>query len=627
MRFCPFCAQENPDDARECGHCGKRLPAPRTAPPRPPPAPAAEKPKVPSRPAPRSKPLEGPPLRPAAQPAEAQPRDPPSANVPAPSALPPIPKHAPPANSEAVTIAQDSAPPAPKSKAPTGTMLGLPASDSVTGPSRLPPVRPATRLGLGEPNPPPVVPVAGDADSGRRETRPLDVNNAAKAFKQTQPRGVSPIANTVAAPTHKRLPNLPVNEDTQTDPSPRMEPRAMVDSQPNVIDSRPVTIERGASDDVDTNDEVPLPRMELSPTPVLPTLALPPMPPPPRGGKIVDSVLYLLPLAKAIWARQKAQKTIRALLHGDQRLLDSVLRDLGRAAREAHLQVPAVADEMRRVKAEEERRGRAEAQMVEIDANAQRERDRWVADEAERNTDLASREVQVRGAEEELKKKGDERRVHETERARIDGLIRAAEKRASQGDARAQKAEITPPEKGGGPNTAANARAEADAARKEATALIPSRDVARAHVDALDGPIANLTKQVVDGRAAIGLKRKELAEALAAHKRTLAAFEADKRRAETERDGAEREMSQRFVAAGTLLNLNRVDDERFRPMYGRVDELKGGVNAREAAIVRLESERRTYDRAAVQKGLLAIGVAFGSLILLAIILVVVFARR
>ena len=469
--------------------------------------------------------------------------------------------------------------------------------------------------------------MAGDADSGRRETRPLDVNNAAKAFKQTQPRGVSPIANTVAAPTHKRLPNLPVNEDTQTEPSPRMEPRAMVDSQPNVIDSRPVTIERGASDDVDTNDEVPLPRMELSPTPVLPTLALPPMPPPPRGGKIVDSVLYLLPLAKAIWARQKAQKTIRALLHGDQRLLDSVLRDLGRAAREAHLQVPAVADEMRRVKAEEERRGRAEAQMVEIDANAQRERDRWVADEAERNTDLASREVQVRGAEEELKKKGDERRVHETERARIDGLIRAAEKRASQGDARAQKAEITPPEKGGGPNTAANARAEADAARKEATALIPSRDVARAHVDALDGPIANLTKQVVDGRAAIGLKRKELAEALAAHKRTLAAFEADKRRAETERDGAEREMSQRFVAAGTLLNLNRVDDERFRPMYGRVDELKGGVNAREAAIVRLESERRTYDRAAVQKGLLAIGVAFGSLILLAIILVVVFARR
>src|SRR5947207_2277765 len=26
MRFCPFCAQENTDDASECAHCGRRLP-------------------------------------------------------------------------------------------------------------------------------------------------------------------------------------------------------------------------------------------------------------------------------------------------------------------------------------------------------------------------------------------------------------------------------------------------------------------------------------------------------------------------------------------------------------------------------------------------------------------------
>jgi hypothetical protein len=90
---------------------------------------------------------------------------------------------------------------------------------------------------------------------------------------------------------------------------------------------------------------------------------------------------------------------------------------------------------------------------------------------------------------------------------------------------------------------------------------------------------------------------------------------------------AEREMSQRFVSAGTLLNLNRVESPAFAPIYSRIDELKSGVNAREAAIVRLESELRSYDRPSVQKGLLAIGVALGLFVLLLIILIFVFARR
>jgi hypothetical protein len=337
--------------------------------------------------------------------------------------------------------------------------------------------------------------------------------------------------------------------------------------------------------------------------------------------------MYLPPLAKAIWARKKAQDNIRALLHGDQKLLDQVLRDLGRAAREAKLDVPAVAEEMRRVRAEEDRRSGADKQLLEIDQSRSNELERWGAEEAERKQDFDEREGQIRNAEEELRKKGDERRVHDAERAKIDAQIRTLEKKAAQEDARAAKADVTPPEKGGGPNTAANARATADSARKEATGLIPSRDIARAKVEALDAPIGALTKQVVDGRASLSLKRKELTEAQAAHKRTLGSFDTDKRRAEAEREGAEREMSQRFVAAGTLLNLNRVQDSRFQSLYERIDELKAGVNAREAAIVRLEGERRGYDRSAVQKGLLTLGIAAGAVILLLIILIIVAGRH
>ncbi|MGZ3406641.1 MAG: hypothetical protein ACXVAN_09395, partial [Polyangia bacterium] len=82
----------------------------------------------------------------------------------------------------------------------------------------------------------------------------------------------------------------------------------------------------------------------------------------------------------------------------------------------------------------------------------------------------------------------------------------------------------------------------------------------------------------------------------------------------------------RFVTAGTILNLNRVEHPKLAPLFARVDELKNGVNAREAAIVRLESERRLYDRGAVQKGLLAVGIAAGALILLTIILIVLVKR-
>jgi hypothetical protein len=638
MRFCPFCAQDNPDDARECGHCGKRLPPPRTAPPRAAPAPpVAERPKkeIPARPAPRSKPLVGKeplPDRPSESPAEVEARDAFDPSVPTAVSGPPLgakpsgPMSS--ANSEMPTMPNNpleeiqdektaphvpppppTGPAQPKKNAESATLLGI------TSPEHS---RPGTKL----PGAQPVAPFPDEQDSARRSTRPLTVDAAAQAAgqspapqKTTAARGVSPLAPTVAVPTKPPAPKPP-------------KPGAFDEDKSTVVDSRaPKAAGAEESLGADTVDNEPLAPLGGGHTPVLPTLALPPMPPKPGSPKILEAVMYLPPLAKAIWARKKAQDHIRSLLHGDQRILDQVLRDLGRAAREAQLDVPAVAEEMRRVKAEEDRRNKAERDLKTLEDDREKELQRWGAEEAERNQDLGQRDGEIHAAEEELKKKGDERRTHDAERAKIDAQIRGFEKKAAAEDTRAARAENMPPEKGGGPNTVANAEAAAEQARKEATALIPARDVAKARVEALDGPIAVLTKQVVDGRALQAQKKKELTDAQASHKRTLTQFDADKRRCEAERDGAEREMSQRFVAAGTLLNLNRVEGERFQPIYARIDELKAGVNAREAAIVRLESERRSYDRPAVQKGLVTIGVAVGVLILLLIILVVVLGRH
>ena len=664
MRFCPFCAQDNPDDARECVHCGKRLPAlkhhaatrPAAAPPKPAPRPA------PPRPQPRAPSL-APPMTSAAPPTDA------FAPTAAPGTLPPVRQpnapsaphapHAPHANGPTAKSAPADATlkpypddadthevhsPPMKPSAPTGTLLGIPAQE--IGSSLMP---------------------AAHADSEKRTTKPLSLTDVAKQAKKLPPEfddddedaqtAVQAPATIVDdLPTSRNAKaDLDVDEHAPTsarpaprsrpiDRAPRTTPGAGIPTKPSLLPAtkqtqspslaptKPTKLPSGSMPEPLPppprvgNDAGAFPAMDVGPTPAIPTLALPPMPEHPKSGSIVDAVKYLLPLAKAIWARKKAQDAIRTLLHGDQRLLDSVLRDLGRAAREEHIVAPAIADEVRLIAAEEERRGAAEKAMADAEASMKKEDERWHFDEGERNSELARREAELKVTDEDLRKSAEERRTHDAERAKIDAQIKAAERKAAAADAKAAKADVTPPEKGGGPNTAANARAEAAEARKEATALIPARDAARAEVEKLDGPIAELTRKITDGRATIVQKKRELQEARAMHEKALADLRTAREQAAAERDAAERELTQRFVTAGTILNLNRVEHPKLAPLFARIDELKSGVNAREAAIVRLESERRLYDRGAVQKGLLTVGVAAGVLILLLIILIVLIKR-
>ena len=311
------------------------------------------------------------------------------------------------------------------------------------------------------------------------------------------------------------------------------------------------------------------------------------MPEHPRSASIVDAVKYLAPLAKAIWARKRAQDSIRALLHGDQRLLDSVLRDLGRVAREEELPVPALADEMRRVQEQEARRANADREATEAEAAAQREEERWRIDLGERTADSNRREAELKATDEELRLKAEERRLHEAERARIEGEIRAAEKRASSAEAKATKAESTPPEKGGGANTAANIRTEAAAARKDAAALAPALQNARAAAEALDGPIALLTEKLTEARATLAQKKRETTEATSTHEQTLDDLQTQRERAADERDSAERELT-------PALRHRR---HHLEPQPRRASQADAAVRARRRAQGRGQ-RARSGDRAA-----------------------------
>jgi hypothetical protein len=645
MRFCPFCAQDNPDDARECVHCGKRLPVLRNVPARP--APAAPKPvaprPAPPRPQPRAPSLAAP-TTPAAPPPAARPDA--FAPTAAPGTLPPFKAPAPngPAAKSAAPSDATLKPYAesdethevtspPMSTAPSGTLLGIPAREipgslhpAAQGDSERRNTKPLTRpipdfdeddddaqTAVQAP-----ATIVDDLPTSRTPRAEADVTDEAPTTARPAPRsrplerGTTPAAG---VPTRQSL--LPKTRQTQ---SPSMAP-----TKPTKLPSGQMPEPLPPPPRVG-NDAGAFAALDVGPTPAIPTMALPPMPEHPKTGSIVDAVKYLAPLAKAIWARKKAQDAIRTLLHGDQRLLDSVLRDLGRVARAENVIAPAITEEIRLIAAEEDRRRAAEKADADAEAAMKKEDERWHFDEGERTSELARREAELKVTDEDLRKAAEQRRGHETERTKIDAQIRAAEKRAAAADAKAAKAEVTPPEKGGGPNTAANARAEAADARKEATALIPARDAARAEIEKLDVPINELTRKITDGRATVVQKKRELVEARATHDKTLAELQAARDQAAAERDAAERELSQRFVTAGTILNLNRVEHPKLQPLFARIDELKNGVNAREAAIVRLESERRLYDRSAVQKGLLTVGIATGALVLLLIILIVVVKR-
>ncbi|HEY2746535.1 MAG TPA: hypothetical protein VGL86_18010, partial [Polyangia bacterium] len=508
MRFCPFCAQDNPDDARECVHCGKRLPVLRHAPAPPKreaPKPAAPRP-VPPRPQPRAPSLIPPTTASSSQRHEAF----------APTALPgtlppiksgPVPAHVP-TNGPAKSAPSD---------ATLKPYADADETHEVTSPKSLPPTKSAptgTLLGIPAQEIPGSEHPAPYGDSEKRTTKPLSLTDVVKRAKRGDPDFDDDAQTNVQAPATivddlptSRTPRLDPEVDehapTSARPAPRSRPLERMTTTPALgVPTKPTVLPKTVptqsppaaamptkptrlpSDKmpeplppIPSSPAMPSPRIgneagafaaiDTGATPGIPTLALPPMPEHPKSGSIVDAVKYLLPLAKAIWARKKAQDAIRTLLHGDQRLLDSVLRDLGRTAREQNVSAPAIAEEMRRIAAEEERRAAAEKAVADAEASSKKEDERWHFDEGERTAELARREAELKVTDEDLRKDAELRRGHEAERAKVDVQIKAAERRAVAADAKAAKAEITPPEKGGGPNTAANARAEAAQARKE----------------------------------------------------------------------------------------------------------------------------------------------------------------
>jgi chromosome segregation ATPase len=335
--------------------------------------------------------------------------------------------------------------------------------------------------------------------------------------------------------------------------------------------------------------------------------ALPPMPPAPAERGLGPLGRYLVRLAVAIRARRRAQAELQKLLVGDHRLLDQSLGELGEVAREVDAADPTLHPQFELIERAEARAMElakeiraAELEQREVDARTQADAQMTRA----RLERIVKERLALEAREAEQARAASDAHV---EQQRLEAAVSAAAQHAEQAEQRALKGHAAASGGAGSSETFATERAVAAEARAaEAAARQQVEECARL-LDLLEAPLRTT-------RAAIELNRGEerrLAEGLLEAERTRAHTVEELQRtidrASEARSQAEREVSQHLVAAGTVLNLRRTDHPRYQPLYERIDELKRGATGREESITKLAEEAQSYDRAAVQRGLLLAG--------------------
>lgn len=601
MRFCPFCAKENADEVTHCSHCGKRLPAKR--PTRS--GPVARPDKTPT-PAPKTLfgmgALKSPPAEAvrAPEPAKGAPGQPRKLQALEKVAAAEAPLADFPASRPVPQLGDDDGATIPVLRADlTPLPHPQPRLDSRSDPTPPPPERPERKVPS---TPPPERKVPSTPPPPPKPSRKASIPPPSGELRRSdsiplsdEPSATVPSVMVDDPPLESLLP--PVAPRPVSKPPPAPGPLVVADPRSfAVIETPPPAI--------------------LQPLP--PELAmLPPMPLAPASPGLFSSVTYLYPVARAYLARRTAQSRVRTMLAGDQRALDGALGELGRAARDARLEAPALREEMRELEQGEQRRAGVEAEALQIGERRGNEVELFAQKEVDAQAAIATQEEMVRKADEELRLIAEQRRTEQQLLSGVDAEIKTLERKAQALEARAAKG---PP---GDPQAAAAAQ-EAAQARSLAGGMAPRRAEIPPRIAELEGPLAEKTQAVQAARTELAAARKGLA-LLAGEKRdALAAFDQRLTHLGSEQQKAAGEISRRFVTIGTLLNLNRVEDDRFTALYARVDELKAALTDREALIARLESERNGFDHAAVQKGLLLVGSGVGVLLVLSLILIIVF---
>jgi hypothetical protein len=604
MRFCPFCAKENTDEAEHCAHCGKKLPRARPA-------------SLKTRSAPQ-KTLFG----------VGELKNPPGAPVPPADPPPGATIRGTAAPSRKITAAEVAEKTSPNQKQELSPLPVPAAPAPEPAPNDNAMTVPTPMVDLADLNPPEEAPIVAPRPAPRVADRPTPIEPILTPLPTPIPSIPTPSpvaipiqpypqAPSARAPSGKLPPpddgyHEPKGDDygapssvivDQPEPTAPTEESPVIASAPQHRDAPPSSISVSHSQMVSTELAQPIDVGQL-----------PPMPPAPPSDNIIGWVRYLYPVGRAWWARRAAQTKVRSALVGDQRQLDQVLGELGRAAREEKLELAALSEEMGHLAETEARKSKAETETADTNDEKTREAERFANLEAAANDAITEQEEVVRKADEALRAQVELRRGEQQDLQRVDGEIKALERKAAQLEVRAQKLAPNDPQRAG-------SEFEARSSRERALELEPERHQRTARVAELDAPVAELTKELADARLELSNRKRTLSATIADRTHAFAQLDAKLARLASDAQHASGEISRRFVTIGTLLNLNRVELPRFSPLYGRIDDLKSGLTEREALIARLDDERSAFDHGAIQKGLITVGATLGGLVIIAVVLI------
>ncbi|MGE0551307.1 MAG: hypothetical protein AB7O24_20510 [Kofleriaceae bacterium] len=583
MRFCPFCSAENADNVAACQACGRRLP----------PLPARRAGSVPAsgvqlppRPTGNTQPPPIPPRRTGTT------APPPLANPMAPASEP----------AQPASAAED---------------------EDAARRSLLNAISPGPAAQRREP------PLADPAQPGAPGRRRADLPVTAFNRPPTVPSSPGIRPPTSPPPNRKPPTNPPPNLGPPRAASPappRSTPAGFDDSDFKTLPASPQYQPSAGSGGIATAPQrASTTGVEPPPTRVLRPDALvdrpftppkvDPVPEIPDTG-LYNSARYAVRFARARWQRRGAIKELGSDIKQDTDALDQVLGALGRVARTVGVEGRVFHAENTAITAAEERAQVLDKEHHEGDARRAEENSKFVDVERERNTKLSEAERMVDEAVKELSHLEGQRRSMREKRKELERRQKAYLRAAEDNDKQAGNQQMG--------DARQELRRSAESHRKEAAALEPERQEVDRRLASLERPIGEATAKLDAAKAELDAAKRSLADAREGHNHRLAELDGEQKRKSREMAQADAEIQRRLVTLGTLVNLNRIDDERFAELYQRVDRLRGAITARTTEIEKLTAEREAYDRGTLVRGISAMGGAIVAFIALIVILRAIF---
>ena len=608
MSFCPFCAQELPDDgARSCVFCGKRLPTAGAQPAQSVEPSASEKKTVMGMPALSAPAPGGTPGQPEAPNRStvkgfeapqggasgasawpSLPSSPPPSAAPTPPAMPPppaVPAAPPPAAPPLQAMAEDLLNPDDLAKTvmDDAPIMPVPSVKVEGGPYEIEDPTPRDPPGMEPPmwrheaqqtpgQAPPLPPPSGPAPAPTAEAPP------------------SPAEAPLAAP-------LQVQATTE-------------DMAMTMPDGAPVTpAGEQPEEEAEKKEE------KTKPTAQEQMGTLTPMPSEGPPG-FFAGLGYFFKVTSARWKRGRVKLAFQWEIFYLEKDLKKVQEELGRHAWTSRLQNPLLSQQAAALDALETQRSAAQ-QERQRQAQLTGEQEQAFAgtkDDLEAKLQIAAAKVDAFKAEvseksAELKNLRQRQSQEQKEVSRLASQRKATEGKAGKAKDAEQQANLSQEA----------AQVGLDIQKAEERKAITDKQVAE-----LSGPVEELNAKLTQARTEKSDLDKELSAARSElNKKTQASRDEEKKQA-TEEERLDKEISEALTSMGQTMDEQRLAGPGLDAYYGQLNGLREEIQEKERSIGLLDAERENYNKKAYKNGVVVLAAAGGLLLAITLTLVLLF---